>query len=73
MLYEDLLVEFGLRVKLYRAKRKLSQAKLAEMINVEEHRISNIECGKCNLTMKTINKLSVALNTPINKLFNFDD
>ena len=73
MLYDDLLVELGLKVKYYRMRKKLSQAMLAELINVEEHRISNIECGKCNLTLKTLNKLASALNVSLNSLFNFNE
>ena len=50
----------------------MTQAQLGEMINISEHRISQIENGKCNITLKTINKISNALNIPAVKLFTFD-
>ena len=73
MKYEDVLTELGLRVKFYRMRKKLSQAQLAELVSMDEYRISNIECGKCNLTLKTINKLAIALNIPLNNLFDFQE
>ncbi len=41
------------------------------MVDISEHRISQIENGKCNLTLKTVNKISNALNIHAVKLFNF--
>ena len=42
------------------------------MVEISEHRISQIENGKCNLTLKTVNRLSRALNIQAEKLFSFD-
>ena len=50
MLDEDFLKEFGFRLKLYRMRAKLTQATLGEMIDISEHRISQIENGKSNVT-----------------------
>lgn len=73
MLEEEFFKEFGLRVKIYRLKCNYTQAQLGEIINMSEHRVSQIENGKCNLTLKTINKLSSALNIQSKKLFDFDE
>ena len=70
---EEFFKEFGLRVKIYRLKCSFTQAHLGELVNMSEHRISQIENGKCNITLKTINKLSLALNIPSKKLFDFDE
>ena len=70
---EEFLKEFGLRVKFYRIKKGLSQAQIREIVEISEHRISQIENGKCNLTLKTVNKLSEALGVVSAKLFDFSD
>ena len=46
MLDEDFLKEFGFQLKLYRLKRDYTQAQLGEMVEISEHRISQIENGK---------------------------
>ena len=68
---EEFLKEFGLRVKFYRIKKGLTQAQIGEFVEISEHRISQIENGKCNLTLKTVNKLSEALGVVFAKLFDF--
>ncbi len=73
MLYEEFLTEFGFNIKIYRQKRGLTQAQLGEMVDISEHRISEIERGKCNLTLKTVNKFSNALDLLPEKLFQFKD
>ena len=72
MLDSVFLKEFGVRLKLFRIKKDMTQAQLGEMINISEHRISQIENGKCNITLKTINKISNALNISAVKLFTFE-
>ncbi|MBR1424718.1 helix-turn-helix transcriptional regulator [bacterium] len=69
---EVFLREFGIRLKLYRIKSNFTQAQLGEMVNISEHRISQIENGKCNLTLKTVNRLAVALDVIPVKFFNFE-
>ena len=70
---EDFLKEFGMRLKFQRLKSNYTQAQLGEIVEISEHRISQIENGKCNLTLKTVNRLTEALNIPAVKLFNFED
>ncbi len=72
MLDNEFLKEFGLNLKHYRLKRNYTQAQLGEMVEISEHRISQIENGKCNLTLKSVNRLSNALNIQAEKLFSFD-
>ncbi len=72
MLNEDFLREYGLRLKILRIKKKITQAQLGEMVNISEHRISQIENGKCNLTLVTVNKIASALEIDSYKLFLFD-
>ena len=70
---EEFLKEFGLRLKFYRIKQDYTQAQLGEAAGISEHRISQIENGKCNLTLKTVNKLAGALGVLSVKFFNFED
>ncbi len=73
MLEDEFLKEFGFKLKLYRLKRNYTQAQLGEMVEISEHRISQIENGKCNLTLKTVNKIANALDINSVKLFTFDE
>ena len=73
MLDEEFLKKFGFKFKMYRIKKGLTQAELEEMVNISEHRLSEIERGKCNITLKTVNKISTALGINAVKLFNFQD
>lgn len=70
---EEFLKEFGIRVKLCRIKSNLTQAMLGEKVNISENRISQIENGKCNLTLKTVNRISLALNIKPLSLFYFEE
>lgn len=41
----------------YRKKRKLTQEKLAELIDVDTRTIQRIESGDCDPSLKTLRKL----------------
>ncbi len=64
-----ILEQFGLKIRKYRLKKKLSQEKLAELADLHRTYIGQIECGKRNLALKNIAKLARALNIEIKKLF----
>ncbi len=49
---------FGFNIKVERMKKGLTQAQLAEMLNVHEKHICKIETGKQNVTLKTLNKIA---------------
>lgn len=69
----NLLVNFGIKLKYWRLKRKLTQEELAEKLLVAPHYISDIERGRRNITMQTINRLAAALDIEVHRLFNFAD
>lgn len=69
---EELFKNFGLHFKLARLKKGLSQSDLAEMLESHERYISDIECGRRNITLRTINKFANALNVSFSELFSFD-
>lgn len=65
---EQLLNRIGLNVRVERTIKQLTQAQLAELIDVHEKYIGKIETGKQNVTIKTLNKIACALDIDIVKL-----
>lgn len=59
---QEVLKIFGFNVKVERMKQGLTQAELAEKLDVHEKYISRIETGRQNVTLKTIYKLANTLN-----------
>lgn len=49
-------------IKFYRKKQKLSQEKLAELSKLHRTYISDLELGNRNPSIKTLEKISTALN-----------
>lgn len=59
------------RLKEARAEKRLSQAKLAEMVGVSRNTISSIETGQFNPTAKLALILCIALDKKFEELFYF--
>ncbi len=70
---KTLLKKFGKNVKIERIKKDLTQEKLAEIMDVSQNYIANIERGKANMSLGKILELSGFLNVKIEKLLVFDD
>ncbi len=64
----ELFSRIALNVRVERTIKRLTQAQLAELIDVHEKYIGKIENGKQNITLKTLNKLANALNIDICRL-----
>lgn len=62
---------FGKKIKDYRKKRHLTQAQLAELVNVDDKHISCIESGKNFPSADLIERFSTALNVEPKDLFEF--
>ena len=67
----DLKNNFGKKLAYLRKKKNLSQIRLAEMIDSNFNYISQIECGKANITMNMLILLSDALDVDAKELFDF--
>lgn len=65
---EQLLNRIGLNVRVERTIKQLTQAQLAELIDVHEKYIGKIETGKQNVTVRTLNKIAQALDINIIRL-----
>lgn len=69
---KTLLKKFGKNVKIERVKQDLTQEQLAEIMNVSQNYIANIECGKANMFLGKVLELAGYLNVEIDKLLNFN-
>ena len=59
----------GEKIRLLRRQRGLSQEKLAEMIKMDFTSVNELENGKRNPSLKTVNKIARALKVPVEDLF----
>ena len=62
------LLQFGQRVKRFRTAQRISQEDLAELADLHRNYVSQIECGRRNLSLLNILKLARALKIPASKL-----
>ena len=65
----DIAKIVGQRIRNYRTQLGLSQEKLAELAGCHPTYIGQIERGEKNATLESIEKVSVALNISLSKLF----
>lgn len=62
--------KIGLKIKLERGKRKLSQEKLAELAGVSTNTICAIETGKSEPSITTLEQIASALGVEFDDLIN---
>ncbi len=65
----EVFKRIGSNIRVARTIKRLTQAQLAELIDVHEKYIGKIEAGKQNLTVKTLNKIASALDMDITRFF----
>ena len=65
---DKISAQLGQNMKRIRAKKKMSQGDIARALAVDRGYISNIENGKKNPTIATIQKLANALGVSANEL-----
>lgn len=66
---EDFIKKVGLQIKKLRKEQKLTQLDLAIKSNMEENALQRIETGRTNPTLKTLLKITTALNVKFHQLF----
>lgn len=69
----DIKEIFGKRVKLLRNQMGISQEELADRAEIDRTYITSVECGRRNISIVNVEKLSKALNVSLSKLFDFDN
>lgn len=57
--------EVGLALRAVRQARGMSQADLSKATGIPQSHVCNIEAGKVNPTIKTLNRLAEALKTSV--------
>lgn len=67
----ELKNNFGKKLAYLRKKRNLSQMHLAEIIDSNFNYVSQIECGRANITMNMLILLANALDVEAKELFDF--
>lgn len=67
----DLEKRFGAKLAYVRKSKKLSQMKLAEIVDMNFNYIGQIERGEANVTIKTMKTLANALDIEVGDLFEF--
>ena len=66
------MAEFKCYLKKYRQLAELTQEELANKANVRRETIIRLEAGKYNPSLKLAMDISRAVNTPIEKIFDFN-
>ena len=61
------------RIKEFRARHKLTQEKLAELVGVRRETIIFLEQGKYNPSLKLAHKVASTLKASIDEIFVFDE
>ncbi len=68
---EEIKYLLGLKIKELRNKKGLSQQQLAELINIDQRNLSNIECGN-SFPVKSLLAIAEVFNITLPELFNFN-
>lgn len=68
---KDIEKIFGAKLAYIRKQKKLSQIKLAEIVDMNFNYIGQIERGEANVTIKTMRVLANALDVELKDLFDF--
>lgn len=69
--YRKYYEQFGLNVVYYRKRKRLTQMKLAELVNVDRSHISAIELGNVGVSFDLIFRLCEVLDVTPKQLFDF--
>lgn len=68
----DIKILVGKRVKELRNNLGISQEELADIAELDRTYITSVECGKRNISIVNVEKLSNALKVTLSEFFNFN-
>lgn len=66
------LLLLGQNIKKYRKEKKLSQNKLAEMIDLSREHLACVETGKEYISLRKLFLIADILEVPLSELINFE-
>lgn len=69
----DIRKLFGKKIKEKRLQQSLTQEQLAEKIGISPKSLSQIELGNNFVSAENLEQISLALNTHVKNLFDFDN
>ena len=69
----DIKILVGKRVKELRNKLGVSQEELADLAGLDRTYITSVECGKRNISIVNIEKITIALKVTLKEFFTFQD
>lgn len=69
---EDFLIQLGKKISEFRNNNKQTLDDLEFLTGIDSSDVNKYEQGKINLTIKTLLKLSIALNVEPKELINFE-
>ena len=67
----DIRILVGKRIKELRNNLGISQEELADLAELDRTYITSVECGRRNISIINIEKLSTALKVTLKEFFNF--
>lgn len=67
----DIKKKFGDNLRRIRLEKGISQEKLAEIADLHRTYVGSVERGERNISLVNIEKISVALEIPLEKFFDF--
>ena len=70
MMYENINLKIGDRIKALRKIKNISQETLANMADIERGYMTGVESGKRNVSVKVLSKIITALGTSFSDFFN---
>ncbi len=71
--YKMYYEQFGLNVVYYRKRKRLTQMKLAELVEIDRSHISAIELGRVGVSFDVIFRICEVLEILPKQLFDFRD
>lgn len=71
--YKQYYEKLGLNIVYYRKRKRLTQLKLAELVNINRSHISAIEVGNVGVSLDVIFKMCEVLDITPKELFDFRD
>ena len=67
----DIKILVGKRIRQLRNNLGLSQEELADIAELDRTYITSVECGRRNISIVNIEKLTIALNVTLKDFFDF--
>ena len=72
-IFNNLSAKIGTRIKILREAKNMTQQDLADLCNFDKSDMSKIESGNANPTIKTLLRISQAIDVKFSDLFQIED